>query len=401
MSGVDIPNWEPSWFIRSREIIDPTIWREDEYFRETVKYTAYRDVVETVTAPYIMAQGKLGREGWLNRTGFLGGVRWEKTENEAHGWVRARALSTAAQQLADPVGSATRDYADNRRDREGEYTKAFPSIHAWHDWTQNFKTRLSYSTSFGRPAFGQLAPAETPNENNQTVTLSNPSLLPQTAENWDATLEYYFEPVGNFTVGWFHKKIDDFIQTGIDSGTIGTGTDNGFNGEYPGWTILSTANAGTAVVQGWEFSYQQQFTFLPGILKGLSGLVNYTILDTHGDWGENSNLSPDEVQDFVPRTANASLTWRYRGFSTRLLVNYASEFLDTTGAASAARHLYRMERTLIHLGFSYQIRPSVTVTLDIDNITNEPQRRYRGIPDRMEYINYPGTAVTVGLTGRF
>ena len=52
------------------------------------------------------------------------------------------------------------------------------------------------------------------------------------------------------------------------SGTIGTGADNGYNGEYAGWTILSTANAGTAVVQGWEFSYQQQFTFCRDCSRG-------------------------------------------------------------------------------------------------------------------------------------
>ena len=397
----NIPQWEASWFIRAREVIDPTLWREDLYFRETTKYSAYRDVVETVTAPYVMAQGKLGREGWLGRTGFLGGVRWEKTENEADGWVRARALSTPAQQTADPVGSATRDYANNRRFLDGEYTKSFPSIHAWHDWTKNLKTRVSWSTSFGRPPFGNLAPAETPNENNRTVTISNPSLLPQTATNWDATLEYYFEPVGNFTVGWFHKDIKDYIVSGIDSGTIGTGADNGFNGEYPGWTILTTANAGNAVVQGWEFSYQQQFTFLPGILKGLSGLVNYTVLDTHGDYGGTGSRGTGQVAGFVPRTGNASLTWRYRGFSARLLVNYASTFLQAYNANSAARNLYRLERKLINLGFSYQLRPNLNLTVDIDNLTNVPQKRYRGFEDQIEYFNYPGTGITFGISGRF
>ena len=48
-----------------------------------------------------LQQGRLGRDGWTGRTGFLGGVRWERTDNEADGWVRARVLSTAAQQAAD------------------------------------------------------------------------------------------------------------------------------------------------------------------------------------------------------------------------------------------------------------------------------------------------------------
>ena len=150
-----------------------------------------------------------------------------------------------------------------------------------------------------------------------------------------------------------------------------------------------------------EFRYQQQFTFLPGLLKTLSGLVNYTVLDTHGNFGGGSNRQTGQVPNFVPRTANASLTWRYRSFSTRLLVNYASDFITNYSAVTPARNLYRRERKLINLGFSYQVRPSVNLTLDIDNLTNVPQRRYRGISDQSEYYNYPGTTVSVGVSGRF
>lgn len=408
-TGRGIPQWEASWFIRGREVIDPTIWREDFYFRETTGFTSYRQAVETVTAPYAMAQGKLGRDGWLARTGFLGGVRWEKTENEADGFVRARRLSgtPATATEAAAIAAAQADYATNRRTVDGEYTKAFPSVHAWHDITQNLKARLSWSTSFGRPGFGNLVPGETPNEANanfggrSTLTINNPSLLPQTAKNWDATLEYYFEPVGNFSAGWFHKEIRDYIVGGIESGIIATGTDNGFNGEYPGWTILTTANAGTAVVQGWEFSYQQQFTFLPGMLKGLSGSINYTLLDTHGNFGGTGRREKGEVPNFVPVTANASLSWRYRGFTTRLLVNYADTFLTAYNAISPARNLYRVERKLINVGFGYQLRPTLNVTLDVDNLTNVPQKRYRGTTDNVEHFNYPGTTITIGLNGRF
>lgn len=400
-TGRNLPQWEASHFIRAREIIDPTIWREDLYFREQTKYTGFSDVTETVSAGYAMAQGKLGRDGWLGRTGFLGGVRWEKTDNQATGWVRARVLSTAAQQTADPVGSVTRDYANNKRTVEGSYTKPFPSLHAFHDITPNLKARLSWSTSFGRPSFTSMSPNETPNETNQTLTINNPSLLPQTSRNWDATLEYYFEPVGNLSVGWFHKTIRDYIVSGIGSGTIGTGTGNGYNGEYPGWTILTSANAGTAIVQGWEFSYQQQFTFLPGLLKGLSGMVNYTVLDTHGNFGGTGSLTSGQVAGFVPRTANASLSWRYGRFSTRVLSNYASTFLTSYTATALGRNLYRVKRNLINLGFSYQVRPTLNLTLDIDNLTNVPQKRYRGIADQVEYYNYPGTTITVGVNGRF
>jgi TonB-dependent receptor len=412
-TGRRIPQWEASDFIRAREVIDPNLWREDLYFRATTSLTNYTDATETVSAAYAMAQGKFGRDGWLSHTGFLGGVRFEKTDNEATGWVRARTLSTVAQQTADPVGSAKRDYADNSRTTTGSYTKAFPSLHLNHDLTANLKARLSWSTSFGRPGFGNLTPGETPNAANAafdgqpTLTINNPALLPQTSKNWDATLEYYFEPVGNLSIGWFHKSVRNLIVTGIESGTIGTSSDNGYNGEYPGWTILTSGNAGDAIVQGWEVSYQQQFTFLPGLLKGLSGMLNYTSLDTSrsvpvaGSLTTTTARSSGEIAGFVPRTANASLSWRYRKFSTRVLMNYAATHLTTFSAGSTHRNVYRLKRILVNAGFSYQVRPNVSLTLDIDNLNNVPQKRYRGSEDQIEYFNFPGTTYTMGVNGRF
>jgi len=400
-TGRRLPTWESSQFIRGREVIDPTIWREDLYFREQVKFTGTRDVTETVNAGYLMTQGRLGHDGWRGRTGFLAGVRSEKTETKSHGWVRARALSTAAQQAADPIGAVQRDYAGNARTIDGSYTKSFPSIHLNHDLNRNLKARLSWSTSFGRPSFTNALPNETPNENNQTLTINNPALLPQSAKNWDATLEYYFEPVGVISVGWFHKTIRDYIVNGINSGTIESGNENGYNGEYAGFTILRTANAGTAIVQGWEFSYQQQYSFLPGLLKGLSGMANFTILETEGDFGGTETRRTGQVAGFIPRTGNASLSWRYRGFSTRLLFNYTGEYITSYTAASVGRNIYRRERKMVNLGFAYQVRPALTLTLDLDNITNEPQSLYRGIPDQIQLISYHGTTISVGVNGRF
>ena len=211
---------------------------------------------------------------------------------------------------------------------------------------RNLKARLSWSTSFGRPSFNNALPNETPNEANQTLTINNPALLPQSARNWDASLEYYFEPVGAFSIGWFHKSIRDYIVSGIVSGTVDSGNDNGYNGEYAGFTILRASNAGTATVKGWEFSYQQQFTFLPGILKGLSGMANFTRLETEGDFGGGGIRRTGQVAGFVPRSGNASLSWRYRGFSTRLLFNYTGEYLTSYTAASVGRNIYRRERRM-------------------------------------------------------
>ena len=394
-TGRRIPQWEASTFINERVPVTPSLWNEDRYFFEQNRYIGSSDVSEKVTSAYLMTDAKLGR------TGLVAGLRTEKTETESSGYVRARAGSTPAQQVADPVGSAQRDYAGNRRDLSGRYTKSLPSVHVTQNLTPSLKARLSWSTGFGRPPLSNLRPNETANDAAQTLTISNPSLLPQTASNWDATLDYYFEPVGNFSVSWFHKSIRDYIVSGINTGTVGTGANNGFNGEYGGYTRLTTANAGTATVQGWELSYQQQFTFLPGLLKGFRVGGNYTSIETAGDFGGTVSRSTNEVPGFIPRTGNVNASWHYRGFSVRYAINYTGDYITSFTAASVGRNLYRLKRTITNLGLAYQVRPALTLTCDVSNLYNNPEVFYRGVRDQMASTNIPGTAITFGVNGRF
>jgi TonB-dependent receptor len=354
-----------------------------------------------VTAGYVMAQGSFGHDGWLSRTGYIGGVRVEKTDTEGNGWVltRPNARSTAAQQTADPAGSAKRDYVT--RDSEGSYTKSFPSIHLTHDITRNLRAHASWSTSFGRPALTNLLPSETASDTAQTVTINNPALKPQTAKNWDFTLDYYFEPVGSVSAAWFKKTIRDYIVTGTQSGVVATGSDNGYNGDYGGYTILTSSNAGTAEVTGWEFSYQQQFTFLPGLLRGLSGSANYTTIETEGNFGERTVRKTGEVPGFIPKAANVSLSWHYRGFSTRVLYNYTGPYISSYNATSPGLNIYREAFKTVNLGAAYQVRPALTLTCDVANVFNQAQRYYQAVPGRTQDLIYNFVTITIGVSGRF
>jgi TonB-dependent receptor len=394
-SGRDIPVWDAAMFYADGQLIDPSLWREDRYYHESNKYLGYNTTRELVTAAYIMTQGRVGKNG------FLAGVRGERTDTKAEAYVRSRSLSTTAQREADPQGSAERDYASNLRMIDGDYTEYFPSVHLWRDFTPNLKVRASYSTSFGRPPMNNALPVETPNENNQTLSVGNPALGPQRAKNWDLSLEYYFEPAGSLSVAWFHKTIRDYIVTGREVGVIGTGPDNGYGGEYAGFTLRSTANAGTAVVQGWEFSYLQQLRFLPGPLSGLSLNANYTLLNTHGDFGSNEYRTNGQIVGFIPRSANVSLSWNYKRFGTRVLYNYTSENLRAYGNTQRSRDQYMLPRELVNLGLTWRLNPNATFQIDIANLFNEPLHYYRGISSQTQQYLLQGMKVSAGIQGRF
>jgi hypothetical protein len=400
-TGRRIPFWQAEGFTKDGRPVDPSLWTEDMYYNESQKYVGTNGVTESIGALYLMANGRLGKDGWLGRTGYLGGIRMEDVHTKSWGWVRARVLSTSAQQLADPIGSATRDYANNDRTLYGKFSQQFPSLHAFHDITRDLKARVSYSTSYGRAPLANLLPGETPDDVNRRVTVNNPALKPQQAKNWDFTLEYYFEPVGSLTFGWFHKDIKDFIISGQDVRIIPGGAGNGYDGEYEGYTERTSINAGSVTVQGWEFSYQQQFTFLPGLLKGLSASFNYSWTDQHGLRDGNRYLTRRDIAGFIPHAANASLNWRYRKFSARALYNFTGENITSYNATNPGLNQYRYSMKTLNLGVGYQHRPDIGFSIDAANVLNEPQRWYVGYKDRMRRTTINFVTITAGVNGRF
>lgn len=130
-------------FVRDGKLVTPELWSQDAYYHEELRYTGTRSAKETVTAGYAMFEGRLASDGWLGRTRFLTGVRTEATKTEGRGYARARVLSSTPQRVADPAGSAAKDYASNFRIQRSDYTKSFPSVHLAHDFASNWKGRAS------------------------------------------------------------------------------------------------------------------------------------------------------------------------------------------------------------------------------------------------------------------
>ena len=137
------------------------------------------------------------------------------------------------------------------------------------------------------------------------------------------------------------------------------------------------------------------------MLKGLSLSVNYTLLDTSGDFGGTVQRTTGQVPGFIPRSGNVSLGWRHRTFSARVTANRVGDYIRNFTAVGSGANLYTEARMVVNAGLAYQWRPSIGFTVDVQNVFNEGQRWYRGIRDQMAQIYIPGTTVTFGVSGRF
>ena len=80
--------------------------------------------------------------------------------------------------------------------------------------------RVSYSKTLARPDYGNLFASESANGPNRPTALGrsatgntgNPGLRPLVSDNFDVSLEWYFDRSSYISAGFFYKKVKNFVQ---------------------------------------------------------------------------------------------------------------------------------------------------------------------------------------------
>jgi TonB-dependent receptor len=137
-------------------------------------------------------------------------------------------------------------------------------------------------------------------------------LKPEHANNYDILLEQYLSPLGLIQAGYFYKALTDPI---IATQTRPT------SGPYQGFLVSQPGNAGSATLQGFEFAYQQHWTFLPGALAGLGLSANYGYTTSEAQGLPLRTDHPALLRQ-APHTWNISPTYDRRAVSLRVGMSY-------------------------------------------------------------------------------
>ncbi|MBL9199866.1 MAG: TonB-dependent receptor [Opitutaceae bacterium] len=375
------------------------------YWRQTAAdaYNSYATATagdvsfrESIGAAYLMARTKIGP------VRITGGVRMEETETEGTAWVR----NTTASWGGNSVGGASLDPAVvaanaararrsfvRRNTDGGKYRHFFPGLHLVYSPAASMQVRASYNRAISRPPVASLLPSVTENAENRTVTVGNPELRPYLTHNFEVSVERYFEPVGQFSLGAFLKEISDYSRSFSDT-VPGTGIDG--NGLYAGYTLTMTRNIGDARVRGIEANYTQQFSFLPGAWRGLGAFANYTYLQTQGNFGGVTSTA--RLANLAPRSGNAGLNFRHRGFDARVLANWVAEKYKSTVTGI---DVYNEERLMFDVKLQYSINRRYDVFLDATNITDEAPRTDVALNGLKFFKTNQGIGFVAGVRGRF
>ena len=386
-------------------------WFQDNVAQNTL--TALRNhqrFGEQIKAAFL--QGNID----LGKLSMTGGVRVEITRVTAEGALQRITPQEAARRAAW-VGAVTdsetrrRTLAEysGRQKVAGEYRNVLPGLHFKYVPLKGLVTRLGYSANLGRPGIGTIIPSTVVSDTNQTVSVSNPKLKPQTADNFDLTAEYYFEPAGLFSASVFLKEMKNFIFTHGGT-TISAGTDNGFDGEYAGYEKTTQYNGGASRVKGLELNYTQQFTFLPGFWSGFGAYANYTRLTAEGQYGtgdainltSNNTLataSTRELAGFVPENANAGLSYIRNGITIRINFGYSGRRLQTYNARQSLL-IYQLAAKTVDVRTMFRITKRLDVYFDVNNVFTQPSFAREFFGGRPQMMNVLSPQVLFGINGR-
>jgi len=229
---------------------------------------------ENYAAAYIKPEIIIGRSFT-----FIPGVRYEKNKTSYNGYRLPFVPGDEA--LRNPVDMYNRFVVlDTTKTRDNEFI--LPMIHAIYRPLEWFVARASYTHTLSRPSFGDIIPSW--DIGDMVIdSWNNPYLKPEISRNRDLSLSFNGSKIGLFTLGGFHKSIENMIfMHGVTSITKEDLENRKFDGlcdgkDVTGYTInYKMNNTRTAHVYGYEVEWQSNFWYLPGLLKGLVLNVNYT-----------------------------------------------------------------------------------------------------------------------------
>ncbi|WNO54029.1 TonB-dependent receptor [Stakelama saccharophila] len=150
---------------------------------------------------------------------LVAGVRYEHTKTTS------TSLITVPQSItwvSDNDFTVVLSGESNPLTATGSYDNILPSIDFRIEPAENLVTRFSFSKTIARPGYANLfssttvggPPRPTYNGGVPTANRGNANLDPLSSDNFDVSAEYYFKPDSYISLGFFDKRVHNFVGTG-------------------------------------------------------------------------------------------------------------------------------------------------------------------------------------------
>ncbi|MEX2126343.1 MAG: TonB-dependent receptor [Woeseia sp.] len=315
--------------------------------------------------------------------------------------------------------------ADGSIAADVEYSDTLPSLNLVADLTDEVLLRFSYAEVINRPTMQQLRPVASVSVagSNRTVNGNNPGLGPTLADTYDFSIEWYFAEDSLLALALFRKEIGSFVQnvaqnipyteTGLplqqaidacNSSAFGYGPDCN---ENLAWNVNAPGNSPGGDLDGFELSYQQPFTFLPGIWSNFGVIANYTYVNAEIDYlgvsdGVTAVVRPDEsLINLSENTSNFTVYYEDETLSARVSVADRDDYLTNVPGRNGT--FVESTRGTTNLDFSagYRINDQFRITFEGLNLTDEAENQRLDVTevpsDVVSYFHETGRQFFLGV----
>lgn len=328
------------------------------------------------------------------------GVRVVRTQNSANGYVVFPDVS-----YAPFLGSGESEPIEARN----SYTDVLPSLNVRWEAADDVIVRFAASQAIARPNFSDLQafrklqaatkPGIDPPDDGSSLPVTsldltsesyNPYLEPMKANQYDLSLEWYFDPDrgGMAWVNVFHKDIKDYFRRQSELIAYPGADGNTYN-----YLVNMPVNVGTARITGAEVGWNQFFTFLPAPFDGLGISANYTYIDSSTRVPNDPKVIPTDtdgsVMGSLPADGLSEHSYNLAAFyekgplQVRFAYNWRSEYLLAVGPngyngtdadVTWKLPVYSDEYGQLDGSIFYRISDNVQIGLEMNNLNNAEQR---------------------------
>ncbi len=355
---------------------------------------------ENYHAFYLMPEINLGPKLLL-----VPGVRYEWNRTEYTGY-RGNRLGVLRGFTSTPIDTVAKV-------RRNEFW--LPMIQVYYKPNDWLTVKAGYTHTLLRPNFNNIMPGWVIGSQGSIDNLSNFHLKPELSRNWDLQFSFHTNEIGLISAGAFYKKITDMIFWAGQKVILDTAFFELPTIMYRKTAAYAVNNENPAFNYGFEFEWQSNFWFLPGLLKGIVINVNYTrniseakylrtvvkytvdpVTYKPNYYNEDTTYAAPMIEQ-PDHLLNLMIGYDYKGFSIRWAMRYKSHIFKSTNWYEELRgystDFYR---------YDVQIRQKLPFDgleffLNVNNLTGEKEN---DIINHLNFSNYTedyGRSANLGL----
>jgi TonB-dependent receptor len=248
-----------------------------------------------------------------------------------------------------------------------EQVDLLPSISMIYSISDQFNVRGAYTKTVAYPTFRELAPYITFDFVGDLLFAGNADLNRTLITNYDARVEYYFEPGEILAVSAFYKNMKDPIERVIRS-DIGN-------------DALSVQNVDEAEVFGIEFEFRKNLGFINSSLDQFFFSSNFTYVESKVDIPELelvinriSDPNTPTTRDLVgqsPYLVNADLSFQSNNEKLTLDISY-NYFHDRLMIVTetATPDVFEKGYSTLNSSLKYEFSDKLSIGAKIKNMLN-------------------------------